>query len=162
MLSGRLWLVTIPFGVLANTVKLRSSLLKCSQFLRYLLLSFFDMIDRNANIVCSPQSYICSLQTMTFPMILACSNFRLMVWTYTSMVMITVCNTSSALTGIASAKWTEVTHLTVHYSSITWASYLVGHVSKAVALQLLLTSLILAFLMFMSEYDFEILGMNLA
>jgi hypothetical protein len=26
----------------------------------------------------------------------------------------------------------------------------------------LLTSLILAFLMFMSEYDFEILGMNLA
>jgi hypothetical protein len=85
-----------------------------------------------------------------------------MVWTYTSMVMITVCNTSSALTGIASAKWTEVTHLAVHYSSITWASYLVGHVSKAVALQLLLTSLILAFLMLMSEYDFEILSMNLA
>jgi hypothetical protein len=76
--------------------------------------------------------------------------------------MIIVYKTSNVLTGIASAKWTEVTHLTVHYSSITWASYLVGHLSKAVALQLLLISLILAFLMFMSEYDFEILSMNLA
>jgi hypothetical protein len=47
--------------------------------------------------------YIPNFNDIYMTMILDWLIFRLMAWTCTSMVMITVCNTSSALTGIASA-----------------------------------------------------------
>ncbi len=136
--SGRLPLVTIQCGVSANMVKLLSSLIKCSLFLRCVIqVFFFGTVDRIFSVL--HLSFFVDLPLRRLPIemtvlygILFGLNFRRMEWTCTSMVMITVCNTSSALTGIISvspaslvlsqmdqrlAKWKEAIWIHAQFAS---------------------------------------------
>jgi hypothetical protein len=137
-------------------VKLLSSLIKCSLFLRCVIqVFFFGTVDRIFSVL--HLSFFVHLPLRRLPIemtvlygILFGLNFRRMEWTCTSMVMITVCNTSSALTGIISvspaslvlsqmdqrlAKWKEALWIHAQFASYyKIASVLIWYVTMGLFL----------------------------
>jgi hypothetical protein len=119
-------------------VKLLSSSIKCSLFLRCVIqVFFFDTVDRIFSVlhlsffVCLPLRRLPIEMTVLYGILFGL-NFRWMEWMCTSMVMITVCNTSNALTGIISvspaslvlsqmdqrlAKWKEAIWIHAQFAS---------------------------------------------